>query len=340
MLHGSHFALVFMLCVFACSNRAAGPEASSAKNKTETEAKTEAKTEAITKSVAPSVEKTEPGGSEEAPPSACPLAIKPGVSLGPIRLDMSRAELEKTKLPLESVMKDEQTEIIGAGPLFKVELCGGKVHQVWIDDLRKVPDCVSLSGKPIRRDIPRKRFLAKVRGCKELPVTGSVSMACEEGGLVVGYGMGGLGGLVEGDGMDDFLQIRIAHDGADLYDDCRHALDDGHPVMLSDEDFVSLLEQTLDLEALSNYWHVREPGRRPLHVLLPGGELRTPSIQKFGEPVVFDNKEPGFVITEISASETRVRFDFKYAVEGISGHTLFKKSGDMWILDDSEVSEN
>ncbi len=59
----------------------------------------------------------------------CPIAIQPGVALGPIRIGESRAELEQHGLPVKSTSKHDTTEFVEVGP-FHVELCGGKVVDV------------------------------------------------------------------------------------------------------------------------------------------------------------------------------------------------------------------
>lgn len=272
--------------------------------------------------------------------SACPLRIVPGRSLGSVALGASVDDLATTGLPVKSTFKDATAEFFDVGPL-RVSACGGKVNEVWIEDLRTAPDCVSYEGMTLDRQMPRQRFVELFSGCREIPRKGGVFEECFDGGLRVGYGGG------------DFIQIRVGRAGSSLDDTCEDVLDDGGPTQLSAEVRAKLVERTLDLDALAPYWHPDRPGRDPLRVITNGIVEGTPEIRMFGSKVVYlegaqaeiaraqvaKGGKPFFELTKLESAGRRVRIEFRYPVEGISGHVLFRKRGDDWVVADKRVVE-
>ncbi len=99
----------------------------------------------------------------------CPLAIEPGIALGPVELGYTRADLEALGLPITVVSA-------GSGPatflkvgMIDVQLLEGKVIEAWIDDLRKAPDCVTFRGAAVRPTVPREQLEATVGSCTATP---------------------------------------------------------------------------------------------------------------------------------------------------------------------------
>lgn len=264
----------------------------------------------------------------------CPIAIEPGVALGPIRIGESRAELEQHGLPVKSTSKHDTTELVEVGP-FHAELCGGKVVDVWLDDLRKAPDCVTLAGKKIERDVAREAFIALFADCKDAPPrTGGSFKECEQSGVRIGWGMG------------DFIQVRVAKKGTRLDDTCEMLLDDGKPVPLDAAAKAKMLQKVLDLDLLAPFWHREQPGRDPLKLIDNDVVSDKPELSIFGSNVVYVPKEeaekkklPYFEITKLAASATKARIEFRFPVEGVVGHVEFEKRFDDWHLSDKHVVE-
>ena len=264
----------------------------------------------------------------------CPLAIVPGASLGSVKLGATRAELEALSLPVESRSKHEQTEFLEVGPV-QVELCGGKVVDVWIDDLRKAPDCVTVDGKKVDLDMKREAFEALFKDCRTLPPRiGGAFVECAGGGVKVGHGLG------------SFIQVRVTREGSRLDDTCAMLLDDGGHVELEPAARRKLLQRTLDLDLLASHWHRDEPGRDPLHVRKNAIVEDEPALSMFGSPVVYkgraalDAKDlPYFEFTKLESSATKTTVRFRYPAEGVIGRAVFVKRGDEWTLEKKHVAE-
>jgi len=292
---------------------------------------------------APSAASSSPGAgptpSSAATPSPpqvgeCPIAIQPGVALGAIRVGETREDLERHGLPVKSTSKHESTEFLEVGP-FHVELCGGKVVEVWLDDLRKAPDCVSLGGKRLDRAVAREALIAMFSDCKDAPPrTGGSFAECEASGVRIGWGMG------------DFIQLRVAKKGTRLDDTCEMLLDDGKPVPLPVVVKTKMLQKVLDLDLLAPFWHRDQPGRDPLKVIANDVVADRPELTIFGSKVVYVSKAdaetqklPYFELTKLSASATKARVEFRFPVEGVIGHAEFEKRFDDWGLSARHVSE-
>lgn len=261
------------------------------------------------------------------------MAIVPGQSFGPIAIGQRTTSLAASGLPVARVSEHGPASIHTVGP-YHVHSCGGAVDEVWIDDLRLAPDCVTYTGK-MPRTIKREAFLASFTGCHDAPPrTGGAFTECEAGGVRIGYGMG------------DFLQVRVGRTGSALDDQCEDLLDDGHAVTITPTELLPLVKQTLDLAALAPYWHVDKPNRDPLRIVKHAalGEP-PPALKMFGDPVVWIDAAaqrdglPYFEITSIQATSRRVVIAFRYPVEGVHGIAEFAKRGDQWSLDESSVAE-
>lgn len=264
----------------------------------------------------------------------CPLELRPGVSLGPIRIGESRAEVEQHGLSVKSTSKHDSVEFLEVGT-FHVELCGGKVVDVWLDDLRKAPDCVAFGGRKIDRTISREQLIALFSDCRDAPPrTGGEFKECEQSGVRIGWGMG------------DFIQLRVAKKGTRLDDTCEMLLDDGKPVPLSTEAKAKMFQKLLDLDLLAPFWHPEQPGRDPLKLVENQVVAGQPELTIFGSKVVYVDKAeaqrqklPFFEITRLTSSATKARIEFQFPVEGVVGHVEFEKRFDDWQLTGKEVAE-
>lgn len=266
----------------------------------------------------------------------CPMDIVPGKSLGPVQLGMTRKQLEQTGFTLATSFEDTdtRTEFINAGP-YRVAMCGGLVEEVWIEDLRLGPDCATHDGKPVARDIPRDDFVKLFSDCEQAPPRiGGAFYECHDGGIWIGHGLG------------EFIQVRVGRPGRDLDDDCSHVLDDGSHVPLEPAALAELVEKTVDSNELTDYWHVSEPGRRPLRIV--GGDVlgAQPDFKKFGEPVEWITAEqaaadgkPFLEFTKLTTTATRATFEFRYDVEGIAGTVKYVKRHDSWQHDETSLAE-
>ena len=273
------------------------------------------------------------------PRLACPLAIVPGVSFGPVALGETLDDLRRGGLTVTNV-SDSHADVslpgrADPGKKLGVSLCSGKIIDIWIDDLRTAPSCVTYEGKPIAPTMPREALEKLVGGCEATsPAVGGAHERCSDGGLYVGHGMG------------DFLQLRVQPKAFPFRDGCAVASDDGSPVELSPRERSSILEQTLNLTELSKYWHPSTPGRDPLRL------VRTPLVAEqrltmFGSPVVWIDEADAkkgtafFRLTKLEATKTKAAVSFAYPVEGVAGSAVFKRASraEAWRLESATVAE-
>lgn len=273
------------------------------------------------------------------PRVACPLALVPGVSLGPIALGETLDDLKRAGLVVGNVSESHADVTLpgkgDAGTKVGVSLCAGKIIDIWIDDLRLAPSCVTYDDRPIAPSIAREELEKLFGGCAATaPRTGGAFERCADGGLYVGHGMG------------TFLQLRVKPKGFPFDDACAFATDDGSLVELAPAERSALLKQTLNLGEIAKYWHPDKPGRDPLRI------VRTPlvaeeSLTMFGSPVVWiaeaDAKKGSayFTVTKLEATKTKATVAFAYPVEGVVGTAVFKRSAptDTWRLESATVAE-
>jgi hypothetical protein len=271
--------------------------------------------------------------------AACPLDLVPGVSFGPVALGETLADLERAGLAASNVSESHADVTLPgrADPAAKlgVTLCSGKIIDIWIDDLRTAPSCVTYEGKSIAPAMTREDLEKLLGGCEETsPRTGGAFERCHDGGLYVGHGMG------------SFLQLRVKPKSFPFDDACAIATDDGAPVELSAKDRSSILKQTLNLTELAKYWHPSTPGRDPLRL------VRTPLVAEepltmFGSPVVWIDEAEAkkgtafLALSKLEATKTKASVSFAYPIEGIRGSASFKRSSpsEAWRLDSASVAE-
>jgi len=218
------------------------------------------------------------------------------------------------------------------GPL-RVRACGGKVTEVWLEDLRVGPNCVTVNGVALDRGTPLAQVAARFAGCKELPAReGGSFIECENGGLRLGYGMG------------EFLQVRVAERGSSIDDTCEDTLGTHPPLTPTERS--KLVERTLDQPALAKYWHANKAGRSPLQLVWEGGEPPRRTLHMFGEEVLRVSRAEAersgkayFEITGVISEGPRAAVAFRYAAEGISGRVRFRRGGADFVVEDVELKE-
>lgn len=276
---------------------------------------------------------TTSAASAPAQKGQCPIEIRSGEALGPIRIGQKRGALSELGLPVKSVNQSGEMEFVEVGP-FHVELCGGAVVDTWIEDLRTAPDCVSVSGKKVDRAMARDAFIGLFPSCKPLPPRKGGSFVECDGGVRIGWGMG------------ELIQVRVVKKGSSIDDSCENLLDDGKPVELPGATRAELLQKVLDLAQLAPFWHSDLPGRDPLRVLENDIVKDAPKLSMFGNPVVYvarseaeQKKLPYFELTRLESGATKTRIEFRYPVEGVVGHAVFVKRGESWFLEEKEVAE-
>jgi hypothetical protein len=237
------------------------------------------------------------------------------VGFGPVDVGETREELLKLGAkPKGGASTDDEGYFEVAG--LNVSLCGGKVIDVWLDDLRKAPDCVTFAGKPIARTVAREALEKQFGSCVATAArTGGEFEKCADGGVYVGHGMG------------DFMQIRVRPRGAafDLDGSCERAKDDGAPIPLDAKTRAKILEKIVILDVLGPYWHPSTPGRKPLRIVKSDAFAEKPVFMMFGEDVTWIDRaeaKPGTAyleITSFAAQKTRVHVEFAYPIEGVRG---------------------
>lgn len=259
------------------------------------------------------------------------------MSFGPIALGETLDDLKRGGLTVTSKSEGFADVTLG-GTVLHVALCEGKIIDIWLDDLRGAPACVTYDGTSIAPTMPREELEKLAGGCVDTePAIGGAFESCQGGGLYVGHGMG------------TFLQLRVRPKGYPFREECAFATDDGSLVALSASEKSSLLRQTLNLGEISRYWHPDKPGRDPLRL------VRTPLLAEekltmFGSPVTWIDEAEAkkgtafFTITKIEATKTKATVTFAYPVEGVVGTALFKPTigrhhARDWRLERASVAE-
>lgn len=111
---------------------------------------------------------------------------------------------------------------------------------------------------------------------------------------------------------------------------------------------ISIIAQlTLDLDALSNYYHVDVlPERSPLVVVINDTIKSDMKLTKFEKDVVYMKKSDTikhnkayFEFTKIDIGSRSAKVEFLYPVEGIAGMIIFKKSDNKWEVCEWKIVE-
>jgi len=114
------------------------------------------------------------------------------------------------------------------------------------------------------------------------------------------------------------------------------------------EDKQAVIQMSIDLDELQNYYHDNEEeDRKPLFICDNGIVPSTLELSKFGEPVhfmpkkdlFFTNKQAFLDFEKFQISETSAAVDFQYKVEGIAIELTFEKTNGSWIIDTKKLTE-
>jgi hypothetical protein len=265
---------------------------------------------------------------------SCPLAIEPGVAFGPVLLGETVADLVAAGLVVKNVSDTHAEVTLDADHTLKVTLCKGKIIDIWIDDLRNAPTCVTYAGMPVANNVVREDLEKTFGVCTAAPPrNGGTFESCHDGGVWVGHGMG------------TFLQLRVRPKAWAFDNTCEIATDDGSAIVLPSADKSAMLKHALNLPELGKYWHVDKPGRDPLRIvktpLVPQDEL-----MMFGSKVVWidesEAKKGGAFlrITSLTATKTRASLAFEYPIEGVTATVYFAHGFNDWRLERGEVNEH
>lgn len=277
--------------------------------------------------------------SRPGPRKDCPLTIEPGVAFGPVLLGETVADLVAAGLTVKNVT-DTHADVTlhdtdGTEFTVKVTLCKGKILDIWIDDLRKGPSCVSYAGAPVATSVPREDLEKALGACVDAPPRiGGAFEICQDGGVSVGHGLG------------TFLQIRVRPKGLPFDNACELATDDGSQIPLTAHERDAMLQKTLNLSELSPYWHVNLPGRDPLRIVKTS-LVSEQDLTMFGSTVVWIDeseakKGTAFLrITALTATKTKATLSFEYPIEGVKGTATFAHVPNThdWRLERGEVRE-
>ena len=117
-----------------------------------------------------------------------------------------------------------------------------------------------------------------------------------------------------------------------------------------DSDICAILQLTIDLPNLQQYFHVTEsPNRKPLRMVINDTiDTECISLKKFSEPVVFKDKQSAITSRlpyleakqiEFTQHNNSAKVIFTYDIEGINGTVRLKKKGGVWVLHDSRIVE-
>lgn len=116
---------------------------------------------------------------------------------------------------------------------------------------------------------------------------------------------------------------------------------------LSRDDFCKILQLTIDLPKLQQFFHVEEiPNRSPLRIAISDINTNCVSLTKFGKKVIFFNKNttnnplfPFLEISEMNITANLATISIEYSPEGVKGTAKLKKNDGKWELYKSHIVE-
>ncbi len=115
----------------------------------------------------------------------------------------------------------------------------------------------------------------------------------------------------------------------------------------SGNDFCKILQLTIDLPKLQQFFHVEEiQNRSPLRVAINDSNASCASLTKFGKKVIFFDKNttsnplfPFLEISEMNIIANLATISIKYSPEGVKGTAKLKKNDGKWELYKSHIVE-
>lgn len=111
------------------------------------------------------------------------------------------------------------------------------------------------------------------------------------------------------------------------------------------EELRQIYQAVIDIEALQRYFHVTDvPDRKPLLLLSNAATESRPALTKFGMPVQYVSQDevasrPYIELTNANIGEAEAKIEFRYPVEGLSGHVTLKKYNQQWGVVDHALRE-
>jgi len=113
------------------------------------------------------------------------------------------------------------------------------------------------------------------------------------------------------------------------------------------DDFCKILQLTVDLPKLQQFFHVEEiPNRSPLRVAISDINTNCVSLTKFGKKVILFDKNainkpifPFLEILEINITANLATMSIEYSPEGVKGTAKLKKNDGKWELYKSHIVE-
>ncbi len=115
----------------------------------------------------------------------------------------------------------------------------------------------------------------------------------------------------------------------------------------SGNDFCKILQLTIDLPKLQQFFHVEEiQNRSPLRVAINDSNANCASLTKFGKKVILFDKNatsnslfPFLEISEMNITANLATISIKYSPEGVKGTAKLKKNNGKWELYKSHIVE-
>ena len=104
------------------------------------------------------------------------------------------------------------------------------------------------------------------------------------------------------------------------------------------------LQATIDAPQLNKYFHSESLSNRiPLRIVKGQWYEDGIRLTKFRQPVVFISAEsasgPFIEIMSLKVQSVTAEIEFRYAVEGIVGQTILKRTNDNWIVESMNIRE-
>lgn len=116
----------------------------------------------------------------------------------------------------------------------------------------------------------------------------------------------------------------------------------------SDEDKQNVLQQSIDLGSLQQYYHQELEDRKPLYIENNGVIQSTVRLFKFDQPVeiwkkkelFFYQKQAYLVFDSFEISDTHAALSFRYDIEGIQVSVTLNKIDGKWKITSGKITEN
>jgi len=118
----------------------------------------------------------------------CLIKAIPGVALGPIRIG-STAEEVKASVKVTRESSTGKDQYMEAG-VYRISLRDNRVREVWVEDIRAMPECISIGGKKVNTKIKVAAIPSLYGPCEREDLIGGSFYHCKGSTLHFGFGMG------------------------------------------------------------------------------------------------------------------------------------------------------